>query len=88
DRFDVNTFHHQGIDQASLAPIFQAAAIADPDHWLVEAYESIAHKWVVGVQWHPERIFELSDAHRRLWESFIEACGSHRYERQAPTSRR
>ncbi|MFO7632574.1 MAG: gamma-glutamyl-gamma-aminobutyrate hydrolase family protein, partial [Caldilinea sp.] len=42
DRFDVNTFHHQGIDQASLAPIFQAAAIADPDHWLVEAYESIA----------------------------------------------
>ena len=74
DAFAVNTFHHQGMDRASLAPIFRPAAIAHPDAWLVEAYESQAHRWVVGVQWHPERGFELGQAHRRLWQSFISAC--------------
>ena len=74
DAFAVNTFHHQGMDRASLAPIFRPAAIAHPDSWLVEAYESPAHRWVIGVQWHPERGFELGQAHRRLWQSFISAC--------------
>jgi putative glutamine amidotransferase len=81
DRFEVNTFHHQGLDHSSLAPIFRSAAVAEPDQWLVEAYESHVHDWVVGVQWHPERLFELNDAHRQLWESFIEACGAYRTRR-------
>ncbi len=71
----VNTYHHQGVDISTLASGMQVAALsAAPDDWLVEAYESPAHRWVVGVQWHPERIFELPDGHRRLWESFIGAC--------------
>ena len=78
EQFDVNTFHHQGLDRTSLAPLFRPTAIAEPDNWLVEAYESPTHRWVVGVQWHPERIFELGDAHRRLWESFVEACAAYR----------
>jgi putative glutamine amidotransferase len=69
-----NSFHHQGMDQASLAPIFTASGVAATDRWLVEAYESPAHRWVVGVQWHPERIFELEEGHRRLWEGFLKAC--------------
>jgi len=76
EQFDVNTFHHQGLDRSSLAPHFRPAAMAEPDSWLVEAYESHQHRWVFGVQWHPERIFELGDAHRRLWESFVRACGA------------
>lgn len=72
----VNTYHHQGVDAATLAPGMRIAALASaPDDWLVEAFESPAHRWVVGVQWHPERIFELPDGHRRLWASFIDACG-------------
>jgi putative glutamine amidotransferase len=74
DAFAVNTFHHQGMDRASIAPIFQPSAIASPDNWLVEAYESPTHGWVVGVQWHPERTFELGDPHLRLWQSFLAAC--------------
>lgn len=84
DAFDVNTFHHQGMDQASLAPGFRAAALADPDNWLVEAYESVQHAWVIGVQWHPERIFELGEAHRRLWDSFMAACS--RYQQQGAST--
>ncbi len=81
DSLQVNTFHHQGIDQASLAPRFQPASFAQPDAWLIEAYESPEHRWVVGVQWHPERSFELEDGHRRLWESFLAACAAYREER-------
>jgi putative glutamine amidotransferase len=70
----VNTYHHQGVDQANLAPLFVDTARAWPDEWLIEAYESPVHRWVVGVQWHPERTFELPQAHRRLWLGFLEAA--------------
>ncbi len=74
----VNTFHHQGINAPSLAPLFTPVAGAQPDVWLVEAYESAAHRWLLGVQWHPERHFELDAGHRRIWESFFAACGDYR----------
>jgi putative glutamine amidotransferase len=74
ETFAVNTFHHQGMDRASIAPVFRPAAVAQPDAWLVEAYESAHHRWVVGVQWHPERLFELGEPHARLWHSFLSAC--------------
>lgn len=73
-RLPVNTFHHQGMDLATMAPLFTPVALAQPDTWLVEAYESRTHQWVVGVQWHPERLFELDVNHRRLWESFFAVC--------------
>lgn len=76
DRFAVNTFHHQGMDRASIAPAFRPSATAAPDDWLVEAYESPTHTWVVGVQWHPERTFELTAPHLRLWQSFLAACST------------
>lgn len=74
ERLSVNTFHHQGMDLPSMASLFTPVAMAEPDSWLVEAYESVHHRWVVGVQWHPERIFELDDGHRRLWKNFLAAC--------------
>jgi putative glutamine amidotransferase len=77
----VNTFHHQGVDARTLAPLFTAAAVAQPDNWIVEAYESRRHRWVLGVQWHPERHFELDEGHRRIWQSFFDACREHRDER-------
>lgn len=73
-RLSVNTFHHQGMDLASMAPLFTPVALAEPDTWLVEAFESTTHDWVLGVQWHPERIFELNAAHRKLWDSFFAAA--------------
>ena len=74
DTLTVNTFHHHGVDAASLAPLFTPVAVAQPDAWLVEAYESLTHRWVLGVQWHPERQFELNEGHRRIWEDFFQSC--------------
>ena len=49
----VNSRHHQAVTAKELAPSLRAtASVGD----LVEAFESVEHRWVVGVQWHPERI--------------------------------
>jgi putative glutamine amidotransferase len=51
DSLDVNSFHHQGIDR--LAAGLRAVAWAEDG--LIEAVESTDGRWIVGVQWHPER---------------------------------
>ena len=78
---EVNTYHHQGVDRSGLAPAFIPAGFADPDGWLIEAYASPTHRWVMGFQWHPERLFELPDAHREIWRSFAVACRAGRAAR-------
>lgn len=53
ERLLVNSRHHQAITPGRIAPKLRPAALSDDG--LVEAIESSAHSWVVGVQWHPER---------------------------------
>jgi putative glutamine amidotransferase len=49
----VNSRHHQAVTSRELAPSLRATASVGE---LIEAFESDKHRWVVGVQWHPERI--------------------------------
>lgn len=49
----VNSRHHQAVTSRELAPSLRATASVGG---LIEAFESDKHRWVVGVQWHPERI--------------------------------
>jgi putative glutamine amidotransferase len=49
----VNSRHHQAVTPERLAPRLEVVA-RSPDG-LVEGVETLAHGWVVGVQWHPER---------------------------------
>ena len=53
DEIEVNSRHHQGVLPEMVAPGLKAVG-ASPDG-VVEATESTAHRWVAGVQWHPER---------------------------------
>ena len=71
ERYFPHEFCYQVILSEVLKDQYQ---IDERDSWLVEAYESTHHRWVFGVQWHPERIFELDDGHRRLWKDFLAAC--------------
>jgi putative glutamine amidotransferase len=50
---EVNSRHHQAVTSRELAPSLHATATVGD---LIEAFESDEHRWVVGVQWHPERI--------------------------------
>jgi len=67
----VNSRHHQGVSEDRLAPELQAVATS-PDG-LVEAMESSGHRWVMGIQWHPERP-EMTGPARSLWQAFVAAC--------------
>jgi putative glutamine amidotransferase len=70
-----NSRHHQAVTRDGVAPGLLPTAYASDG--LVEGLESPAHRWVVGVQWHPERD-EVRDAFRPLFEDFVRAAAESR----------
>jgi putative glutamine amidotransferase len=70
-----NSRHHQAVTKDGVAPGLVATAWS-PDG-LVEGLESPAHRWVLGVQWHPERD-EVIEQFRALFEDFIRAAARSR----------
>lgn len=66
----VNSFHHQAIEM--VAPGFRATARTSDG--VIEAMESQRHKFVVGVQFHPEGMFGFSDPIDALFRGLVEAC--------------
>ena len=71
DPVKVNSRHHQGITGDRLAPGLRPVSVAHDD--FVEAVESETHRWVAGVQWHPERP-ELRRESMPLFQGFVAAC--------------
>ena len=51
-RLEINSFHHQAVKD--LAPGLRCTAATEDG--LIEGLEAVDHDWVVGVQWHPERL--------------------------------
>ncbi len=66
---DVNSRHHQAVTPATLAPGLTATAIVDG---LVEAFEAPDRRWLVAVQWHPERTSEVSPAALGVFDALVE----------------
>lgn len=72
--FEVNSHHHQAVDTLSQG----LRIVATSPDGIVEATESTdASRFLVGVQWHPERLIESDPAQARLFEAFIEAASNH-----------
>jgi gamma-glutamyl-gamma-aminobutyrate hydrolase PuuD len=69
----VNSRHHQAVTPERLAPGLHVSA-RSPDGF-IEGIESRSHRWVVGVQWHPERP-EMRPAADPLFAAFVAACGA------------
>jgi putative glutamine amidotransferase len=73
---EINSRHHQAVVAAGLASGLRAVGFADDQGAeFVEGAESLQHRWVVGVQWHPERLEEHKPAFaplmRRLFGAFV-----------------
>lgn len=66
----VNTFHHQAVAQP--APGFVVSAQA-PDG-IIEAIESVNHRFVLGVQWHPEGMWNVAANYDQLFAAFVQAA--------------
>jgi putative glutamine amidotransferase len=71
---EVNTYHHQGVQQ--LAAGLQASAHA-PDG-LIEGLEDPEHPFGLAVQWHPERRPARPET-QALFQALIEACAGRRH---------
>lgn len=72
--FEVNSLHHQavrdvgeGLRVAAKSPdgIIEATETTDPDRFLI------------GVQWHPEKLMPENKLQARLLKAFIDACAEH-----------
>lgn len=73
----VNSRHHQAVTPDRLAPRLRITATSNDG--LVEAVEGTAQRWLVGVQWHPERLEDaapefIADS-SRLFQAFRVALG-------------
>jgi putative glutamine amidotransferase len=66
----VNGKHHQAIKD--LAPNLKISAVANDG--IVEAVEDPTHKFVIGVQWHPEGTWEKNTNSKRLFRAFVKAA--------------
>ncbi len=65
-----NTFHHQSIKKLADGLVLTATA----DDGVIEGYYLPTHKYLMGYQWHPERLYELDKANENILKSFINAC--------------
>jgi putative glutamine amidotransferase len=71
----VNSYHHQAIGAADLAPGLIASAWADSAAGpLVEGLEAADGRFVLGVQCHPERTESTAAPFERLFAAFIAAA--------------
>ena len=72
---EVNSAHHQAVDE--IGEGFVVTARSEDE--VIEAIENPLKKFVLGVQYHPERMIqtaEFLDHRRKLFEAFIEAVSS------------
>jgi putative glutamine amidotransferase len=71
--FSVNARHHQAVAERDLAGGLQPTARIDG---FVEAFEDPAQRWLVAVQWHPERSADpdMSLAGTRIFRAFADAA--------------
>jgi putative glutamine amidotransferase len=88
ERLGVNTFHHQAIATVAAGLVVTAKAVEPNRPELIEAVEAPDCRWVLGVQWHPERMWRTGPAHRRLFVELVQAAKDSRDTRapRAPSS--
>ena len=68
----VNSWHHQAVTPDRLAPGLVATVLVDG---FVEAFEAPDRdRWIVGVQWHPERAHEVDAPATLVFDAFVRAA--------------
>lgn len=79
----VNSRHHQGLTPEFVSEEFRVTAVA-PDG-IVEAVEMKDARFVVGVQWHPEKQADewINSISAPLFQAFVDACSEYRRRRRS-----
>lgn len=79
ERLEVNSSHHQAVKEPGKSLIVSAFA---SDH-VVEAIESAEHRFVLGLQWHPELMCEKFPEMLNPFLAFCRAAQAFRREKHA-----
>ena len=67
EQMGVNSYHHQAIKD--LASFFQETAFSEDG--LIEGIYMPSHKFIMGVQWHPEFSYVVDENSRKLINAFV-----------------
>lgn len=67
---DVNSFHHQAVH----TPGDGLRVVATSPDGLIEGLELPKKRWVLGVQWHPEMMFQVHTEHLRPFAALVDAA--------------
>lgn len=70
ETLDVNSMHHQAIRNTALCLTISAVSSDS----LTEAVEMTDYPFLIGVQWHPEYLWETDKAAFQLFLEFVNAC--------------
>lgn len=71
----VNSHHHQAVRNLGKNLLISAQT----NDGIIEAIESTSHRFVLGVQWHPECMVQVDDgSSKTIYETFINNCKKHR----------
>ncbi|MBR2640226.1 MAG: gamma-glutamyl-gamma-aminobutyrate hydrolase family protein [Oscillospiraceae bacterium] len=66
----INSYHHQAVKE--VAPDFSVCATAEDG--IIEAIYHKNKKFILGVQWHPERDQETATENKKIIDSFVKIC--------------
>ncbi len=66
----VNSFHHQAIKRLSDRLVIDAIS----DDGYIEAFHCPDHRFLLGIQWHPEACFSFDAASEQIFKKFTDAC--------------
>ena len=69
-RIAANSFHHQAIKTLGK----DLAVMAKADDGIVEAIYSLNERYVRAYQWHPERLYDIDENARAIFDDFIKRC--------------
>ena len=70
EHLSVNSMHHQAVLEP--APGFSVTARAEDG--IVEAIELPGARFLMGIQWHPEHMWQDYPSGRAIWQGFVDAC--------------
>ena len=70
ESYMVNSYHHQAVKKLGKG----LEIMAYSQDGLIEGAYMPDRKFVLGVQWHPERISEVDEQAQRLFAAFVDAC--------------
>lgn len=76
ENIEVNSIHHQ-----SLKDIGKGLKVTAYSHdGIIEGIESLERDFLIGVQWHPERLIDKYPIFRKIFEAFVKKCSIYKLQ--------